>query len=144
MRFSSRLTQPTVSSILTHRDADMEKVKDCFRRIETVAVADNYHRSVLGLPPAPYPEILPTQNQLQTNSTDYLTARAKVEVGEILRIMERAGNVSRRSRRVDPVNTYSPQDTQLPAKDTHYKEDSRSEPSTSLHLPRLDSRKLQL
>ena len=54
------------ASILTHRDADMEKVKDCFRRIETVAVADNYHRSVLGLPPAPYPEILPTQNQLQT------------------------------------------------------------------------------
>ena len=45
------------ASILTHRDADMEKVKDCFRRIETVAVADNYHRSVLGLPPAPYPEI---------------------------------------------------------------------------------------
>ena len=107
------------ASILTHRDADMEKVKDCFRRIETVAVADNYHRSVLGLPPAPYPEILPTQNQLQTNSTDYLTARAKVEVGEILRIMERAemypdgADESTQSTRTAPRTPSSQQRTPL-------------------------------
>ena len=95
------------------------RLRDCFRRIETVAVADNYHRSVLGLPPAPYPEILPTQNQLQTNSTDYLTAHAKVEVGEILRIMERAemypdgADESTQSTRTAPRTPSSQQRTPL-------------------------------
>ena len=40
-------------------DEDLERVRKCFKRLETFIVSDNYFRSVSGLPHAPYPEQQP-------------------------------------------------------------------------------------
>ena len=37
-------------------DEDLERVRKCFKRLETFMVSDNFFRSVSGLPLAPYPE----------------------------------------------------------------------------------------
>ena len=73
---------------LANRDRDLERVRKCFRCIETFAISDNYYRSVSGLPPAPYPECQPSQAALEQNSPEYLTSLANFEVGSILRVME--------------------------------------------------------
>ena len=67
---------------------DLERVRKCFRCIETFAISDNYYRSVSGLPPAPYPEHQPSQAALEQNSPEYLTSLTNLEVGSILRVME--------------------------------------------------------
>ena len=53
---------------LANCDKDLERVRKCFRHIETFAISDNYYRSVSGLPPAPYPECQPSQAALEQNS----------------------------------------------------------------------------
>ena len=73
---------------LANCDKDLERVRKCFRHIETFAISDNYYRSVSGLPPAPYPECQPSQAALEQNSPEYLTSLANFEVGSILRVME--------------------------------------------------------
>ena len=69
---------------LANCDKDLERVRKCFRHIETFAISDNYYRSVSGLPPAPYPECQPSQAALEQNSPEYLTSLANLEVGSIL------------------------------------------------------------
>ena len=69
-------------------DKDLERVRKCFRHVETFAISDNYYRSVSGLPPAPYPEHQPSQAALKQNSPEYLTSLANFEVGSVLRVME--------------------------------------------------------
>ena len=73
---------------LANHDRDLERVRKCFRHIETFAISDNHYRSVSGLPPAPYPEHQPSQAALEQNSPEYLTSLANFEVGSILRVME--------------------------------------------------------
>ena len=73
---------------LANHDKDLERVRKCFRCIETFAISDNYYRSVSGLPPAPYPECQPSQAALEQNSPEYLTSLAKFEVGSVLRVMK--------------------------------------------------------
>ena len=73
---------------LANHDKDLERVRKCFRHIETFAISDNYYRSVSGLPPAPYPECQPSQAALEQNTLEYLTSLANFEVGSILRVME--------------------------------------------------------
>ena len=73
---------------LANHDKDLERVRKCFRFIETFAILDNHYRSVSGLPPAPYPECQPSQTALEQNSLQYLTSLANFEVGSILRVME--------------------------------------------------------
>ena len=69
-------------------DEDLERVRKCFRCVETFAISDNYYRSVSGLPPAPYPECQPSQAALKQNSPEYLTSLPNLEVGSVLRVME--------------------------------------------------------
>ena len=73
---------------LANHDKDLERVRKCFRCIETFAISDNHYRSVSGLPPAPYPECQPSQAALEQNSPEYLTSLANFEVGSVLRVME--------------------------------------------------------
>ena len=73
---------------LVNCDKDLERVRKCFRHVETFAISDNYYRSVSGLPPAPYPECQPSQAALEQNSPEYLTSLANFEVGSVLRVME--------------------------------------------------------
>ena len=73
---------------LANCDKDLERVRKCFRCIETFAISDNHYRSVSGLPPAPYPECQPSQAALEQNTPEYLTSLANFEVGSILRVME--------------------------------------------------------
>ena len=73
---------------LANHDKDLERVRKCFRCIETFAISDNYYRSVLGLAPAPYPECQPSQAALESNNPEYLTSLANLEIGSILRVME--------------------------------------------------------
>ena len=73
---------------LANHDKDLERVRKCFRCIETFAISDNHYRSVSGLPPASYPECQPSQAALEQNSPEYLTSLANFEVGSILRVME--------------------------------------------------------
>ena len=51
---------------LANHDKDLERVRKCFRCIETFAISDNHYRSVLGLPPAPYPECQPQPGSFGT------------------------------------------------------------------------------
>ena len=73
---------------LANCDKDLERVRKCFRCIETFAISDNYYRSVSGLPPAPYPECQSSQAALEQNTPEYLTSLANFKVGSILRVME--------------------------------------------------------
>ena len=73
---------------LANCDKDLERVRKCFRHIETFAISDNYYRSVSGLSPAPYPECQPSQAALEQNSPEYLTSLANFEVGFVLRVMK--------------------------------------------------------
>ena len=73
---------------LTNHDMDLDKVRKCFKRLETYMILDNYFRSISGLPPAPYPECQPSQMALEQNSPDYLTLLANLEVNSILRTLE--------------------------------------------------------
>ena len=73
---------------LTNCDRDLKRVRKCFKCIETLAMSDNYYRSVSGLPPAPYLECQPSQAALEQNAPEYLTFLANIEVGSILRVME--------------------------------------------------------
>ena len=43
-------------------------------------VSDNYFRSVLGLPPAPYMDQPLTQLALEQNNSDHLTKLARLDV----------------------------------------------------------------
>ena len=82
------------ANCITHlksHDEDLERVRKCFKRLETFMVSDNYFRSVSGLPPAPYPEQQPSQLALEQNSSDYLTTLARLEVHSILRTLEQPG-----------------------------------------------------
>ena len=76
---------------LQSHDKDLERVRKCFKRLETFVVSDNYFRSVSGLPPAPYPDQPPTQLALKQNNSDYLTKLARLEVDAILRTLEQPG-----------------------------------------------------
>ena len=58
-----------------------------FKRLETFAISDNYFRSIICLPPAPYPENQPSQSALELNSTEYLTLLVTLEVNSILRTL---------------------------------------------------------
>ena len=73
---------------LANCDKDLERVRKCFRHIETLAFSDNYYRLVSGLPPAPYPECQPSQAALKQNTLEYLTSLANLEVGSVFRVME--------------------------------------------------------
>ena len=72
-------------------DEDLERVRKCFKRLETFMVSDNYFRSVSGLPPAPYPNQPLTQLALEQNNSDHLTKLARLEVDSILRTLEQPG-----------------------------------------------------
>ena len=72
-------------------DEDLERVRKCFKRLETFMVSDNYFRSVSGLPPAPYLDQPPTQLALEKNNSDHLTKLARLEVESILRTLEQPG-----------------------------------------------------
>ena len=79
---------------ITHpwsHDKDLERVRKCFKRLETFMVSDNYFRSVSGLPPAPYPNQPLTQLALEQNNSDHLTKLARLEVDSILRTLEQPG-----------------------------------------------------
>ena len=58
-------------------DEDLERVRKCFKRLDTFMASDNYFRSVSGLPPAPYLEQQPSQLALKQNNSDYLTTLAR-------------------------------------------------------------------
>ena len=73
---------------LANHDRDLERLRKCFRCIETFAISDNHYRSDLGLPPAPYPECQPSQAALEQNTLEYLTSLENFEVGSILRVTE--------------------------------------------------------
>ena len=73
---------------LANHHKDLERVRKCFRHIETFAISDNHYRSVSGLPPVPYPECQPSQAALEQNTLEYLTSLANFEVGSVLRVME--------------------------------------------------------
>ena len=72
-------------------DEDLERVRKCFKRLETFMVSDNYFRSVSGLAPAPYLEQPLSQLALEQNSSDHLTHLARIEVNWILRTLEQPG-----------------------------------------------------
>ena len=61
---------------MTNQDKALEKVRNCFKCIETCVVSDNYFRSVPGLPPAPYPESQPIQSALEWTSPEDLMSHA--------------------------------------------------------------------
>ena len=98
-------------------DKDLERVRNCFKRLETFMVSDNYFRSVSGLPPAPYPEQQPSQLALEQNSSDYLTTLARLEAHSILRTLEQPGmyvdrsTMSNQSSPVTPARSRSQQGT---------------------------------
>ena len=73
---------------LTNHDMDLDKVRICFKGLETYMILDNYFRSISGLPPAPYPECQPSQMALEQNSPYYLTLLVNLEVNSILRTLE--------------------------------------------------------
>ena len=82
------------ANCITHlqsHDEDLERVRKCFKRLETFMVSDNYFRSVSGLPPAPYPDQPLTQLALKQNNSDHLTKLARLEVESILRTLEQPG-----------------------------------------------------
>ena len=59
------------ANCITHlqsHDEDLERVRKCFKRLETFMVSDNYFRSVPGLPPAPYLDQPLTQLALKQNN----------------------------------------------------------------------------
>ena len=76
---------------LKSHDKDLERVRKCFKRLETFMVSDYYFRSVSGLPPAPYPEQQLSQLAFEQNSSDYLTTLARLEVHSILRTLGQPG-----------------------------------------------------
>ena len=76
---------------LQSHDEDLERVRKCFKRLETFMVSDNYFRSVSGLPPAPYLDQPLTQLALKQNNSDHLTKLARLEVDSILRTLEQPG-----------------------------------------------------
>ena len=76
---------------LKSHNKDLERVRKCFKRLETFMVSDNYFRSVSDLPPAPYPEQQLSQLALEQNSSDYLTTLARLKVHSILRTLEQPG-----------------------------------------------------
>ena len=98
-------------------DEDLERVRKCFKRLETFMVSDNYFRSVSGLPPAPYPEQQPSQLALKQNNSDYLTTLARLEVHSILRTLEQPGMyvdgsvMSNQSSPITPARSGSQQGT---------------------------------
>ena len=53
-------------------------------------MSDNYLRSILGLPPAPYPECQPSQTALEQNSPEYLMSLAQLEVNSVNRLLEQS------------------------------------------------------
>ena len=55
---------------LANCEKDLERVRKCFRCIETFAISDNHYRSVSGLSPAPYPECQPSQAALEQNTLE--------------------------------------------------------------------------
>ena len=75
------------ANCITH----LERVRKCFKRLETFIVSDNYFRSVSGQPPAPYPDQPLTQLALKQNNSDHLTKLARLEVDSILRTLEQPG-----------------------------------------------------
>ena len=103
-------------------DEDLERVRKCFKRLETFMVSDNYFRSVSGLPPAPYPEQQPSQLALKQNSSDHLTTLARLEVHLILRTLEQPGMyvdrsaASNQSSPITPARSGSQQGT--PSRET--------------------------
>ena len=102
---------------LQSHDEVLERVRKCFKRLETFMVSDNYFRSVSGLPPAPYLDQPPTQLALEQNNSDHLTKLARLEIESILRTLEQPemyvdGNAtSNQSPPVAPVRSGSQQGT---------------------------------
>ena len=98
-------------------DKDLERVRKCFKRLETFMVSDNYFRSVSGLPPAPYLEQQLGQLALEQNSSDHLTTLARLGVHSILRTLEQPGMyvdrsaTSNQSSPVTPARSVSQQGT---------------------------------
>ena len=98
-------------------DKDLERVRKCFKRLETFMVSDNYFRSVSGLPPAPYPDQPLTQLALEQKNSDHLTKLARLEVDSILRTLEQSGMyvdgsaMSNQSPPVTPARSGSQQGT---------------------------------
>ena len=88
---------------LQSHDEDLERVRKCFKRLETFMVPDNYFRSVSGLPPAPYLEQQLSQLALKQNSSDHLKYLARLEVNSILRTLEQPGMYVERSAAVKSV-----------------------------------------
>ena len=64
---------------MTNCDIILGKVRKGFKRLETFVISDNYFRSILGLPPALYPENQPSQSALEQNSSEYLTSLAHLK-----------------------------------------------------------------
>ena len=141
-------------------DEDLERVRKCFRCIETFAISDNYYRSVSGLPPAPYPECQPSQAALEQNTPKYLTSLANIEVGSILRVMEQpemcadSVDVSKPSTPTAPKTTGSQHGTPVQQRSnsnesvqetpsTVQKENNPAVGSRPIHRPPSMSRSLQ-
>ena len=91
---------------LKSHDEDLERVRKCFKRLETFMVSDNYFRSVSGLPPAPYPEQQLSQLDVKQNSSDYLTTLVRLEVHSILRTLEQPGMYVDRSAASNQSSLY--------------------------------------
>ena len=102
---------------LKSHDEDLERVRKCFKRLDTFMVSDNHFRSVSGLSPAPYPEQQLSQLALKQDSSDYLTTLARLEVHSILRTLEQPGMyversaMSNQSSPVTPARSGSQQGT---------------------------------
>ena len=98
-------------------DKDLERVRKCFKRLETFMVSDNYFRSVSGLAPAPFLEQQLSQLALEQNNSDYLTTLARLEVHLILRTVEQPGMyvdrsiMSNQSSPITPARSGSQQGT---------------------------------
>ena len=98
-------------------DEDLERVRKCFKRLETFMVSDNYFRSFSSLPPAPYPEQQLSLLALKQNNSDYLITLARLEVHSILRTLEQPGMyvdrsaASNQSSPVTPARSESQQGT---------------------------------
>ena len=56
--------------------------------METCIVSDNYFRSVIGLPPVPYPEDQPSQSALEQTSPEDLMLLSQLEVDSVNRLLD--------------------------------------------------------
>ena len=69
---------------------DLDKVRKCFKRLETYMILDNYFRSISGLPPC---SIFKNVNLVRWHWSkivpDYLMSLANPEVNPILRTLEK-------------------------------------------------------